>query len=171
MNWQNEGKVRLWGVLAITFSMITNQVLDRRCNVGVTQRLKERLLVKTKQVGSDPKGRDCKTTTGFWKSEKGPCIGRSTSKVPKTHQDNPVVSMEVKISMKMRLWYINGVERSVEDSEIVQILKFDWPLGSLRILVEFILNLNSIAVRASSELLTYFLFPLASAGGKGLPEG
>lgn len=82
-----------------------------------------------------------------------------------------MASLEVKISRKMRLWYINVVVRSVKDSEIVWILQFDWLLGSLRILVEFILSLNSVALRASSEFLTCFVFPLTSAGGRGLPEG
>lgn len=47
-------KLRLWCFLAITFGMITNQVRDRSCDAGVTQRCKERLLIKTKQVGSEP---------------------------------------------------------------------------------------------------------------------
>lgn len=51
-----------------------------------------------------------------------------------------------------RLWYINVVVRSVEDSEIVWIWKFDWLLGLLRILMEIILNLNSVAVAASRTL-------------------
>lgn len=82
-----------------------------------------------------------------------------------------MVSLEAKISRKMRLWYINIVVRSVKDSEIVWVLQFDWPLRSLRILVEFILSLNSVVLRTSSKLLTCFIFPLTSAGGRGLPEG
>lgn len=78
-------KGRLSCGLAIIFDMITNQVCDRSCDVSVTQRWKERLLIKTKQVGSEPNAGDCRTTTGFWKGEKCPCIGRSTNKVPRAH--------------------------------------------------------------------------------------